>query len=136
MSTPFFICHMFIICISIINLSLTFYSPLPFPCLFYYIPISTFIKPFLVSPIIIFFCLYQYNQLESNISTFFAFSFFISISMFSQHISSSISTFKPFHNHLHIYSFSCLPLFSFSIFMFILFFFCSTIQFSHFLPIK
>ena len=38
---------------------------------------------FYIYRILFIFCLYQYYQLEPNISTFFVFSFFISISMFS-----------------------------------------------------
>ena len=40
--------------ITIINLNLIFHSPLLFLCLFYFIPISTFIKPFLLSSIMVF----------------------------------------------------------------------------------
>ena len=46
LSTPFFICHY--------QLKPNILFTFTFPCLFYYIPISTFIKPFLLSSIIIF----------------------------------------------------------------------------------
>ena len=46
MSTPFFICHIFIICISIINLSLTFYSPLLFLAYFIISPFLPLSSPF------------------------------------------------------------------------------------------